>query len=128
MSAPGLAQVGRECVPALVPEGELSDQEAYLEGDNAACGDGVCLGSGVAGDPRPECPDRPGACFASDPACRGEARCADPADVQRHVHCSCRCDAPDAQAALCACPDGFICVPVLEQGSPSVVGSYCVRN
>ena len=127
-AAPGRAELGRACQPSAVPDCCFEEQEAYLEGDNAACGEGMCLVFRLAGDPRPACREQPGACNASDPGCQGSARCADPAEVQRHVHCTCRCDGPDSQAPFCECPDDFQCVPLLQQGDPSVVGSYCVRN
>ena len=121
------ATVGKVCEPKSVPEGGLDPQEAYVEAQNAACGAGVCLAYRVPGDPRAACRAQPGACSASDPACSGSARCTDAADIEKHVSCSCRCDGPDTQAHYCACPDGFLCVPVLEQGDPSLVGSYCTR-
>ncbi|HKU43211.1 MAG TPA: hypothetical protein VJR89_33855 [Polyangiales bacterium] len=123
----GELEVGEACEPSSVPAAGFDPQEAYVEAHHAACGAGVCLAYRVAGDPRAACRSQLGACSASDPACSGPARCTDPAEVQKHVTCSCRCAGPNPQAAYCACPDGFVCAPVLDQGDASLVGSYCAR-
>jgi hypothetical protein len=120
-------ELGKACEPSSIPAEGFDEQEAYVEVNHAACGGGVCLAYRVAGDPRAACRSRPGACSASDAACSGAARCTDEAEVQKHVACSCRCDGPDSGAQYCACRDGFVCVPVLEQGDPKLVGSYCTR-
>jgi hypothetical protein len=126
-AAASVASVGKACEPQAVPEGGFDAQEAYLETANMACGGGVCLTYRVAGDPRAACRTRPGACDASDAACTGPVRCSSLTEVEKHVHCSCRCDGPDRNAEYCECPDGLTCTPVLEQGARSIVGSYCVR-
>ena len=110
-----LADVGNACLPEQVPEGGFSGQDAYLERSDAECGALPCLVYRVAGDPRPGCVPTP------------QMPCAAPEQVQEHVHCSCRCETPAGEGE-CVCPDGFSCVPVLDQGAPDVVGSYCVRN
>jgi hypothetical protein len=109
------AGVGDACLPEQIPEGGFSGQEAYLERASAECGERPCLVYRVAGDPRPDCVPSP------------DLPCATPEQVQEHVHCTCRCDSPTGEGE-CVCPDGFICVPVLEQGAADVVGSYCVAN
>lgn len=107
--------VGDACLPEQVPEGGFGGQEAYLEDSNADCGALACLVYRVEGDPRPGCVPTP------------DVPCATPEQVQEHVHCTCRCATPTGEGE-CACPDGFSCAPVLEQGAPDVVGSYCVQN
>lgn len=48
------------------------------------------------------------------------------------VYCSCRCDGAPGTGALCACPSGFSCEPLVQDfgiaGDKSIAGSYCVKN
>jgi hypothetical protein len=116
-------RVGDPCLPDAVPEGGFSDSEAYLGTSDADCGGGVCLTYRLLGDPREDCVPS-----AGDPQSGGPGTlCAPPYDVEKRIYCSCRCDAP-AGYAECACPDGFACVDVLDQGSDDIRGGYCVRN
>ena len=108
--------VGHACMSDFVPDSGFDSREAYLGTADDDCGGGVCLTYHLQGDPRPSC----------SPA-DGSTTCAAASDVQAHVYCTCRCNAPDGYAA-CACPSGFSFVDVLEQGSDDVRGGYCVKD
>jgi hypothetical protein len=54
--------------------------------------------------------------------------CPTPAEVERSIYCTCRCDSGNTGFAECECPDGFSCVEVLNKGGPGVRGGYCVRR
>ena len=108
-------EVGAACVPSSVPFGGFVSSEVYLEGPGRTCGGDApfCIVYQLEGDPRP--------------ACSGTA-CADPAEVERRVFCSCRCDTDTPGASLCDCPSGFRCENVLDLGGPDIRGSYCIRS
>jgi hypothetical protein len=119
------ARVGNPCETEAIPEGGFDGREAYVETQNPECGDGVCIVYHLDGDPSGDCV--PGSrCDPSDPEC-APVTCASESEIQARVYCSCRCDAPEGFDA-CACPSGFACVPVLEQGADAVRGGYCVRD
>ncbi|MCC6873334.1 MAG: hypothetical protein IT378_03415 [Sandaracinaceae bacterium] len=98
--------VGDPCIPEVVPPGGFDERDRYVESPSVQCVTRTCVVSGLSGDPRE--------------GCTGDT-CASPADVPRHVYCSCRCDS-EAQSGACACPTGFRCEPFPAQGS------YCVRE
>jgi hypothetical protein len=77
----------------------------------------------LRGDPREGCIPIPPDPASGDP---GNV-CATAADVEDRIYCTCRCDAPDGYAE-CACPDGFSCVDVFEQGGGDIRGGYCARD
>jgi hypothetical protein len=106
--------VGQACIPTDIPSAGFSESEAYLETNHAACQTGICLVSGLSGDPRPGCTGHPG--------------CASPSEVAKRVFCTCRCAVPEDSADSCTCPSGFSCMSILGQGAPTVRGSYCVRG
>ena len=110
--------VGDACLPATIPEDGFSDTEVYVDLAHPDCGGGPCLVYRLRGDPRPECAPK-----HSDPP----IVCPTPQDVRERLYCSCRCDAPNG-GPECACPGGFSCVSVIEQGGPAVAGGYCVRD
>jgi hypothetical protein len=116
-AASSAKHVGDRCLPDSVPETGYDDREAYLGTSSEDCGGGVCLVYHLRGDPG-DCVD------TGDP---DAPVCADPAEVESRVYCSCRCDAPDG-FAQCKCPSGFLCQDILEQGGPDVRGAYCVRD
>jgi len=108
-------RVGDPCLPHAVPEVGFDPRSAYIETNTSDCGGGLCIVHGLEGDPREGCvPNETRACSTAD-------------EVERSVHCTCRCDAPDGYAQ-CACPDGFSCVTELTLGTPDVLGGYCVRD
>jgi hypothetical protein len=108
-------KVGARCLPYAIPESGFDPREAYVEFNTPDCGGGICIVHGLDGDPLQGCVPTQ------------NKKCASPAEVERSVYCSCRCDAPEGYAQ-CACPDGFSCVTALTQGGPDVSGGYCVRN
>jgi hypothetical protein len=113
------AHVGDPCLAEPVPESGFDDREVYLgTSDDDDCGGGVCLVYHLSGDPSADC--------VATPAGSGKL-CANPAEVEGRVYCSCRCSASDGYAQ-CACPSGFSCQDVLEQGGPDLAGGYCVKN
>lgn len=117
--------VGAPCLPEQVPDDGFQDSEAYVESSSVQCETRTCIVFRLRGDPREGCmhvePDM------NDPTSTGRF-CATPADVEKRVYCTCRCNSADTGFAECECPDGFTCVDVLEQGGPGVRGGYCVRN
>lgn len=109
--------LGSQCMPEQIPEGGFSSTEAYLETSSVQCVTDVCMVFQLEGDPSQDC------AVASTPLCTEQE------EVARRVYCTCRCDAPSSPgAAVCTCPDDFVCHPVLELGGPGVEGSYCVRK
>ena len=121
--------VGAPCLPEQVPDTGFSELEAYVESSSVQCETRVCIVYKLDGDPREGCVPAPATdCDAKDPTCKPLKRCADPSEVGKRVYCTCRCDAKGTGFAECACPDGFTCVDVLEQGGPGVRGGYCVKT
>jgi hypothetical protein len=127
--------VGAPCLPEQVPDEGFDPSEAYIESSSVQCETRVCLVYQLSGDPRMPCGEGTAAtaaptCTETDPTkCPAAgATCADPAQIERRVYCSCRCDAGDTGFAECECPEGFACHKILERGGPGVRGSYCVRN
>jgi hypothetical protein len=124
--------VGAPCLPEQVPSTGFDPSEAYIESSSVQCETRVCLVYQLSGDPRLDSCKPAGSvppCTEMDKAkCPPVgATCADKTETERRVYCSCRCDAGDTGFAECACPDGFKCHKILEQGGPGVRGSYCVR-
>jgi hypothetical protein len=109
--------VGEACLPATAPEGGFDDTQVYVDLAHADCSGGPCIAYHLRGDPGPDCVPNPGSGVV----------CPSPQEVRDRLYCSCRCDAPEG-ALECACPDGFSCVTLFDQGGPAVVGGYCVRN
>lgn len=127
-AGPGSASadvVGDPCLTYVVPEAGFDDSVAYVEGNQADCGGGVCLVYHLDGDPREDCLERAGCVGSNCP--EGALRCAAADEVEERVYCTCRCDAPEGFAE-CECPEGFACVDVLDNAPPEIAGSYCVRN
>ena len=113
-----VSHVGDRRLPASIPENGFDDCEAYVAtSDNEDCGGGVCLVYHLRGYSRAAC--------VADP--QSDYVCADRNELEDRVYCSCRCDAPEGYAE-CACPDGFACQDVLDQGGANVAGGYCVRE
>ena len=125
--APG---VGDPCSPEAVPEGGFVATESYLETSSVQCRTRVCAVYQLNGVPNFIGPDINGD-GAPDQTCDPTTEaCADVAETEQRVYCTCRCDAPSdvGQASLCDCPDGFSCLEVSTQGGPGVRGSYCIRS
>jgi hypothetical protein len=126
--------VGDPCIPEAIPcdtQGGncgYKASESYLETSSVQCRSRLCivhkLDNGTQGDvpsdPRSLCEDNDGA-----EGCLSEER------LERSVYCTCRCRIPsdvNSNQEPCACPDGFACVDILNQGGPGVRGGYCVRR
>jgi len=109
----GTAPIGARCLPA---QRDYSDAQTVIETRSEACGDGVCLVYHLEGD--------------TDPSCDASAsnnRCASEEQIDARAYCTCRCNAPAGSADLCACPDEFSCVDVVDLRD-DVAGGYCVKN
>ena len=110
-------------------------EEVSVEGENPACGRGVCLINHFQGGV--SCPY--GQSDPSDPRCflpNSEQPVTLPVEPQKAdrrgelaVTCSCRCDGPD-DGPFCLCPRDTKCLPVVpDLGFPegkSIAGSYCI--
>jgi hypothetical protein len=122
--APG---VGDPCVPEAIPEGGgFNALEKYLETSSVQCRTRVCMVYEFSGDPsesREECETRLGGPNVECDALPSQA------DIEQRVYCTCRCDTTTQGASTCECPEGFACVPILDDPeSPGITGSYCVRD
>jgi hypothetical protein len=106
------SRVGDAC-RAASPELGFDPREIHLEVGTSQCGGGVCVVDGLDGDAQP--------CSTNE-----LVRCATAAETAEHVYCTCRCDAPEG-FAQCACPDGFSCEHVLDQGGDALRGGFCLR-
>jgi hypothetical protein len=109
----GTAPIGAPCLPA---QRDYSDAQVVIETRSEACGDGVCLVYHLEGNTGPSCD-------ASD----SSQGCASEEQIEDRAYCTCRCDAPPGSAELCACPDDFTCVDIVQLRD-DVAGSYCVKN
>lgn len=107
------SDTGEACEWETFPEGGFRGTELSIETESPAC-DESCLVYHLEGDPRADC----------------TAGCSDPAEVERRVFCTCRCDGPTGEEPFCECPSGFRCDPLFDGAlaPPSVRGSYCVRD
>jgi hypothetical protein len=100
-----------------------------LETRSAACGGDPCLVYHLSGSVDPNCvQDVQVSCDPQTKQCELPVFCAGPEQRAKLAFCSCRCDAPEPGAELCRCGRGFGCEPLVHEGDPAVVGSYCVRN
>jgi hypothetical protein len=127
--APG---VGDPCVPETIPESGFVASETYLETSSVQCRTRVCMVYQLSGVPFDS-----GDCTPEDVGV--DPKCANQADTNARVYCTCRCDAPpDVTATLCDCPagdgpadpEGFSCIEIIDQmeAGAGIRGSYCVRN
>lgn len=119
-SARHSSSVGDRCEPQLVPEGAgFHEHEAWVETGSGQCGTGACLVYHVKGNPRPDC--------------TAPSYCADPAEAEDRVYCSCRCASPKNgpkvdSSELCKCGDGFTCdEETISNGPEGLRGGYCIR-
>jgi hypothetical protein len=109
--------LGAACLPEAIPESGFDPRVASVEMRSDQCQSEVCLVYALEGDPRPECE-------ASE-----DHLCPTPAEIERAIYCSCRCDAPEGDPGpLCDCTDGFTCTPTLDDAPPGIRGSYCVND
>jgi hypothetical protein len=104
------AHVGDSCVPPLE---DYAITQAVLATRSAACGGGTCLAYHALGSIAQDCDASVATCVSE------EARAL-------RMSCTCRCDAPEPDAELCACPSGLVCVPIATDGP--LAGSYCVPD
>ena len=116
--------LGDPCTPEAIGEGGFDDQEVTIEAGSAQCRTRVCMVFHLEGDPRrvvgtSSCPPGGDRCVVDDPsgASAGFANSLD------RVFCSCRCGSTGGNTTLpvCACTDGFRCVPDGERGA-----GFCV--
>jgi hypothetical protein len=112
--------------------GGFNQSEAYIETSSVQCETRVCMVYHLEGAPKgtSTCTDMAAIvpCDPKDKNCVMPTQCATPADVEKLVYCTCRCESGNAKFASCTCPGGYTCAKVLEQGSVGVKGSYCVRS
>ena len=112
----GTPAVGAPCLPEQIPDNGFDPREAYIESSSVQCETRVCMVYKLEGDPQEGCAPSP------------TKKCPTPAEVERSIYCTCRCDSGSTGFAECECPDGFSCVEVLNKGGPGVRGGYCVRS
>jgi len=107
--------VGLACEPSDVPEGGFRETETYLERPSEQCAGATCIVNHLQGNPQQH-----------DPAMQDYVS---PAELERRVHCTCKCDAEQQDTIDCpTCPTGFECCPNFQIGPPDIRGSYCVRE
>lgn len=112
--AAATSRVGMACEVGSVPFGGFDAREIYLEYAGPACGDDMCMVYMLDGDPR-------SSCIPAD--------CADPAEIDARVFCTCRCSGTDPGAEYCDCPADMTCVPnIVSTGGADLRGGYCVRS
>jgi hypothetical protein len=116
LQACGTPAVGAPCLPEQIPDNGFDPREAYIESSSVQCETRVCMVYKLEGDPQEGCSATP------------TKKCPTPAEVERSIYCTCRCDSGSTGFAECECPDGFSCVEVLNKGGPGVRGGYCVRS
>jgi hypothetical protein len=116
--------LGDPCTPEAIDTGGFHEREVTVEAGSAQCRTRVCVVFHLEGDPRrvvgtESCPPGTDRCVVDDPS---GASAALPNSLDR-VFCSCRCGAASGNTALplCACADGFLCVPEGEDGA-----GFCV--
>lgn len=122
----GCAQsgLGDRCTPEAIEADGFHALEVTVETGSAQCRTRACMVFHLEGDPRrsigtASCPAGTPHCVLDDPT---GASAALPNSLDR-VFCSCRCGAAGGNVALplCACGEGFRCVPELQRGA-----GYCV--
>ena len=114
--APGNSQLGRSCLPSLE---DYDVSQAVLQTQSEGCEGRACLAYHMEGNVADDCQP------SSTPPFK---HCLSKENRAKRAFCTCRCDAPAADAERCECGDAFKCVPVFEAGDPAIVGSYCVPN
>jgi hypothetical protein len=121
--------VGDPCLPEVIPESQVAEEnstatrtvrgfvsgESYIEASSVQCETRVCGVFNLEGDPSKPC----------DPNLAN--RCPQDWEIDKKVHCTCRCKAPESRFATCTCPSGYECCEVLERGAVGIRGSYCVK-
>lgn len=132
--------VGDPCVLERLPEsGSLRDQ-AYTETSSVQCRTRVCLLYDLRGNPRhvlgeDSCPCEDGTIpmltDAGTPSCTLRFDdCVVPDELEKHMHCSCRCGAlpgSTSSAPLCDCPSGYVCEGEVPHGGDGNEGLYCIH-
>jgi hypothetical protein len=108
--------VGAPCLPEQVPANGFDPRESYIESSSVQCESRVCVVYKLAGDPRESC----------NPA--QNPNCADPAEVEESVYCTCRCDSFGQSDNDCDCPSGYRCTRLLTNGDLGVNGKYCIKS
>jgi hypothetical protein len=146
-----VGQVGDPCIPAdeeFAQRAGFGITEVNVETQSPQCETEVCLVNHFQG--RVSCPygqtqeaietlagdDHPARCRT--PGGEPVEVPVDPQLLERRaddtVHCSCRCDGPEADADYCTCPDGMECAPLIEDleiggtGAGDLAGSYCIKE
>jgi hypothetical protein len=120
--------VGDPCTPETVPvdkDGKIGFQktESYIESSSVQCRSRLCIvhkldnGTDEPANPRPE-----GLCSATNT----KPGCVQPAQLDRAVHCTCKCGGPKT-SEQCKCPSGFQCTEILTLGGDGIRGNYCVK-
>lgn len=122
--------VGDPCIPEAIPCSEdgktcgFQSTESYIESSSVQCRSRLCivyqLDNGRNGDPPA---DPRNVCGPNNTS----VGCVPPEELDRGVHCTCRCGGPKTSVEFCECPDGFECREVLTLGGDGIRGSYCVK-
>jgi hypothetical protein len=118
--------LGDPCTPEAIDVGGYHAGEVTIETSSAQCRSRVCMVFHLEGDPRlvvgtESCPPGTDRCVLDD-ASGASAALTNSLD---RVFCSCRCGAAGGNASLplCACGEGFRCVPENERGA-----GFCVPD
>ncbi len=98
--------VGDPCVPERIPDNGFDETEAYIETSSVQCETRVCGVFEFVGDPRMQ----------------------DQRLVENGVYCTCRCEAPEEDIAVCECPADFECKEIFDIGGSGIQGGYCVKR
>jgi hypothetical protein len=119
--------VGDPCSPETVPTKNgtsgFEATESYIESNSVQCRSRLCIvhrldnGTGGPADPRYSC---------SDPRYSNLTNCVRPDQLDKSVHCTCKCGGPKT-VDHCKCPSGFVCREILTLGGDGIRGDYCVK-
>lgn len=120
--------VGAPCLPEQVPENGFVESETYIEASSVQCETRVCMVYRLHGDPRLGCVEPPPVEAKPGTKASTVLHCASADELNAHAYCTCRCDTHGADFNACACPSGFGCKDVLEQGGPGIIGGYCIKD
>lgn len=131
--------LGDPCRVEVVPRGGFVRDEVFLELGSVQCRSRVCLAFGLSGNPNhvlgeSSCPCVDGTlpdADASVPCALRFDDCIDRFELERRMHCSCRCGllpGTESSLPLCDCPRGFVCEGERSQGGDGLAGLYCIPD
>lgn len=119
--------VGEPCMPESIPcdkDGKncgFERNETYLQTEATQCEARACIVHRLDNDTDGHIPADPRLICEQDES----EGCVPQANLDKSLHCTCRCDGAKGAANRCECPHGFVCQALSRD--PSELGSYCVR-